>query len=111
MKEEVNGWGYLLTMTAYVWMDRDRRYFISTASSLQAGKDYSRILWIQPDLPEEDFGGVNNKEAELQELTVYQPKCSKIYYNTCAEIDQHNLHRQDTLKVERKCRRNLGTNA
>ena len=47
----------------------------------------------QPDLPEEDFGGVNNEEAEQQELNVSQPKCSKIYYNTCAEIDQHNLHR------------------
>ena len=33
---------------------------------------------------------------------MYQPKCSEIYYNTCAAIDQHNLHRQDTLKVERK---------
>ena len=31
------------TMMAYVWMDLDRRYFISTASSLQDGKDYSRI--------------------------------------------------------------------
>ena len=50
------------TMMAYVWMYLDRRYFISTASSLQDGKDYSRILWRQPDLPEEDFGGVNNEE-------------------------------------------------
>ena len=48
------------TMMAYVWMDCDRRYFISTASSLQYGKDYSRIRWRKPDLPEEDFGGVNN---------------------------------------------------
>ena len=31
-----------------------------------------------------------------------QPKCSEIYYNNCAAIDQHNCHRQDTLKVERK---------
>ena len=31
-----------------------------------------------------------------------QPKCSEIYYNTFAAIDQHNRHRQDTLKVERK---------
>ena len=31
------------TMMAYVWMDRDRRYFISTASLLQDEKDYSRI--------------------------------------------------------------------
>ena len=49
------------TMMAYVWMDRDRRYFISTASSLQDGKDYSRICWRQPDPPEEEFGGVNNE--------------------------------------------------
>ena len=31
-----------------------------------------------------------------------QPKNSEIYYNTCAAIDQHNRHRQDPLKVERK---------
>ena len=89
-------------MAAYVWMDCDRIYFISTASSLQDGKDYSRIRWRQPDLPDEEFGGVNDEEAERQELTVSQPKCSEIYYKTCAEIDQHNRHRQDTLRVERK---------
>ena len=99
------------TMMAYVWMDRDRRYFISTASSLQDGNDYSRIRWRQPDLPEEEFGGVNNEEAERQELTVSQPKCSEIYYNTCAAIGQNNRRRLDTLKVERKCRQNLGRNA
>ena len=48
------------TMMAYVWMDRDKRYFISTASSLKYGKDYSRIRWRQPDLLEVEFGGVNN---------------------------------------------------
>ena len=31
------------TMVAYVWVDCDRRYFISTALSLQDGKDYSTI--------------------------------------------------------------------
>ena len=81
------------TIMAYVWMYRDRRYFISNASSLQDGKDYSIIRWRQPDLPDEDFGGFNNEEAERQELTVSQPKCSEIYYNTCAEIDQHKRHR------------------
>ena len=75
------------TMMAYVWMDRDRRYFSSTASSLQDRKDYSRIRWRQPDLTEEEFGGVNNAEVQGQELTVSQPKCSEIYYNSCAEID------------------------
>ena len=90
------------TMMVFVWMDRYRGYFISTASTLQDGKDYSRIRWRQPDLPEEDFGGVNNEEAERQDLNVSQPKCSDIYYNTCEAIDQHDRHRQDTLKVERK---------
>ena len=61
------------TMMAYLWMDRDMRYFISTASSLQDGKYYSRIRWRQPDLPDEAFGGVNNEEAERQELNVSQP--------------------------------------
>ena len=67
------------TMMAYVWMDRERRYFITTASSLQNGKDYSRIRWRQPDLPEEESGAVNNEEAERQKLTVSQPECSEIY--------------------------------
>ena len=31
-----------------------------------------------------------------------QIKISEIYYKTCAAIDQHNRHRQDTLKAERK---------
>ena len=51
------------TMMAYVCMDRERRNFISTASSLQDGKDYSRIRWRKPDLPEEEFGGANDEES------------------------------------------------
>ena len=90
------------TMMVYVWMNRDRRYFISTASSLEDGKEYWRIHWGQPGLPEEDFGGANNEEAVRQGLTMSHPKYSEIYYNTCASIDQHNRHRQDTLKIERE---------
>ena len=37
-----------------------------------------------------------------EELVVAQPKCSEIYYNTCAAIYQHNRHRQDTLGIKRK---------
>ena len=90
------------TIMVYVWMDRDRRYFISTASSLQDGNDYSRIRWIQSDLPEEEFDIVKNEESERKELNVSQPKNSEIYYNTCAALDQHNCHQHNTLKVERK---------
>ena len=90
------------TMLAYVWMDRDRRYFISTAESLKEGTPYSRIRWRQQELPEELFGEVDNEDPVRQELTVSQPKCSETYYDTCAAIDQHNRHRQDTLRIERK---------
>ena len=37
-----------------------------------------------------------------EELFVAQSKYSEIYYDTCAAIDQHNRHRQDTLCIERK---------
>ena len=30
---------------ALVWVDRDRRYFVSTASSLKEGKEYTRDRW------------------------------------------------------------------
>ena len=90
------------TMMEYFWMYRDSRYFISSTSSLQDEKDYSIIRRRQPDLPEGHFVGVNNEEAERQDISVSHTKCSKIYYNTCSAIDQHNRHRQDTLKVEQK---------
>ena len=37
-----------------------------------------------------------------QQLTVLQPEVCEIYYDTCAAIDQHNRHCQDTLQIERK---------
>ena len=94
-------------MMAYVWMDRDRRYFISTASTLQPGQPYTRVRWRQQerqDILDEDQDGdaVNNEEAVKQKLTIPQPKCSEIYYNTCGAIDKHNRHRQDTLMLEKK---------
>ncbi len=35
------------SMLAFCWMDQDRRYFISSASSLQPGWAYSRSRWQQ----------------------------------------------------------------
>ena len=34
-------------LLAFVWVDRDRRYFISTASSLEAGTPVQRMRWAQ----------------------------------------------------------------
>jgi hypothetical protein len=36
-------------MLAFVWMDRNRCYFITNTSSLQEGSPYSRIQWRQVD--------------------------------------------------------------
>ena len=86
-------------MTDYACMDRDKRYFISTASSLSDGSPYSRMGWRQQEWDDEHFGQVNNEEAVREELFVAQPKCLDIYYDTYAAIDQHSLQRQDTLCI------------
>ena len=70
-------------------MDRERRYFISSASSLQEGEPYPRKRWRQ--VSEED-----NAEPENVELTIPQPKATKIYYAVCGESDRHNRHHQKT---------------
>ena len=91
---------------AFVWVDRDRRYFVSTASTLKDGKSYNRVRWRQSELSTEDGADIdpneqNNTEAERQELTVPQPEACEIYYATCGIIDQHNHHRQDTLPLKK----------
>ena len=82
-------------MIAFVWMDQDRQYFISNASSLLLGDPYVRKWWRQVN-PEE------NAEPEQVELTIPQPKAAQIYYSTCGKIDNHNQCRQDTLNLEKK---------
>jgi len=80
---------------AYVWMDRERRYFITNTASLSEGKPYVRYRWRQ-------VSQVTNADPERVELVVAQPEACEIYYATCGLIDQHNRHRQDTLQLERK---------
>jgi hypothetical protein len=82
-------------LMAYVWMDRDRRYFITNTSSLSEGRPYIRQRWRQVDQEP-------NAEPELVDLVVSQPKACEVYYSTCGLIDQHNRHRQDTLCLEKK---------
>ena len=82
-------------LLAFVWMDRNRRYFIASASSLAEGTAYVRKRWRQVN---EEL----DADPERVELRIEQPKASQLYYDTCASIDQHNRHRQDTLKLETK---------
>ena len=83
------------TMLKFVWMDRDCRYFVASASSLDSGIPYSRNRWRQVSLELDAL-------PENVELTIPQPKAMEVYYRTCGVIDQHNCHRQDNLKAEKK---------
>jgi hypothetical protein len=85
------------TLLSFVWMDRDRRYFISSCSSLDNGTPYTRLRWRQTDQKP-------HAPPEKVELTIPQPKAAEVYYSTCGKIDQHNRCRQDTLCLERKLR-------
>jgi Transposase IS4 len=82
-------------MLAFTWMDRDRRYFISTASSLTAGTPYRRNRWRQVD-------ATPNADPERVEHIIPQPEAAEIYYDTCGLIDRHNRCRQNDLSLEKK---------
>ena len=74
-------------LLSFVWVDRDRRYFVSTCSSLDAGADIIRTRWTQADKS-------LNAEPIRQERDIPQPKAAETYYKAAGKIDQHNRHRQ-----------------
>lgn len=95
-KGVVNKQNGLASMYAFVWVDRERRFFITNTSSLCSGQPYTRIRWrqLQP---------VETQELpERVELTIDQPEAAEVYYDTCGKIDLHNRRRHDTLRLERK---------
>ena len=83
------------TMLSFIWMDWDHHYFVASASLLDSGIPYSRNRWCQVSLELDAL-------PENMELTILQPKAMEVYYQTCGVIDQHNQHRQDNLKTEKK---------
>ena len=87
-------------LLAFVWVDRDRRYFVSTASSLEEGAAIQRYRWSQLDKT------TPNAEPERVEKNIAQPIAAETYYKGSGKIDQHNRHRQDTLQLERKLQTN-----
>jgi hypothetical protein len=80
-------------MMALLWLDRDRRFFIATASSTLEGFPYSRTRWRQ----------LEDGPARV-DLEVRQPELLEAYYSACAQRDQHNHCRQADLMLERKVR-------
>ena len=85
--------GTIPSLMAFVWVDRDRRYFISSCSNLSQGTPYVRRRWRQI---------VPGEDAQNVVLQVEQPAAAKIYYKTCGRVDQHNRDCQSTLGLERK---------
>ena len=79
------------SMMAVLWLDRERRYFISTTSTVLDGLPYERIRWRQTE----------NGPQRL-EPNVPQPEVVEKYYAACAQIDRHNRCRQDDLNLEKK---------
>lgn len=86
-------------LLSFVWVDRDRRYFISTCSSLEEGSSIIRQRWTQAD-------SSPNADATRLEKNVPQPKAAELYYKGSGKIDQHNRTRQDTFQLERKLQTN-----
>jgi hypothetical protein len=76
---------------AVVWVDRERRYVISTAYSVVEGAKYHRTRWRQME------DGIQRVTLEIK-----QPRVPELYYNSCAMIDRQNRCRQDDLMLERK---------
>ena len=84
-----------IELMAMLWVDRERRYFILSASSRSPGAPNNRKRWHQVD-------ETPNAAPERVELTVPQPEAAEICYSACAKIDRHNRCRQADLCLEKK---------
>ena len=82
-------------LLAFAWMDRGRRCFIASGSSLVEGEHCVQDRWRQVDQEE-------NADPERVESTVPQPKAAEVCCSACQSVDQHNRLRQATLKTETK---------
>lgn len=81
----------VVDLMAVMWVDRDRRFSIASASTSLPGEPYERIRWRQgQDL------------AERVVVSVKQPQVAQDYYSCCAQIDSHNRCQQADLQLEHK---------
>ena len=83
------------SLLAYVWADRDRRYFIATCSSVAPGRQIRRKRWRQRD-------PTPNADPEMELVLINQPMAGEIYYSACGKIDEHNRVRQEYVDLEKK---------
>ena len=84
----------LSDMVAMVWVDRDRRKFISNVEGVANHPEpIVRKRWHQI---EKD----TITPPELVTLTIQQPRLVNTYYDACGEIDRHNHQCCDDLELE-----------
>ena len=62
-----------MKLMALMWVDRERRYFVSSTSTSLPGSAYDRVRWRQM-----------GEDAELVALKVKLPQVAQAYYQCCA---------------------------
>lgn len=77
-------------LMAVMWIDRDRRYFISTTGTTNQGK---------PFVPQRHKR--TQEGTSLEEVTVNIPQVCETYHDTCAAIDDYNRCSQDDPGLEK----------
>jgi hypothetical protein len=82
-------------------MDRERRYFISTAGSFEWGTPYQRCCWRQVNQEP-------NAAPQQVMFTIPQPKIAEMYYATCGAIDSIKDFVKMTFALRRRSKQRIG---
>jgi len=80
-----------MKLMALMWVDRERRYFVSSTSTSLPGNPHDRVRWLQM-----------GEDAERVALKFKLPQVAQAYLECCAQIDRHNRCRQNDLQLEHK---------
>ena len=70
-------------LSDFVWMDRNRLYFIFNWYLMEKGCPYTRTR-LRKDDP------APNKEPNMVDMNTPKPITSELYYNSCGQIDRYN---------------------
>lgn len=78
-------------LLACAWVDRTRRYFISTAGTTNPGNIQERIRWRHDE--------THGSHQQLTAVSI--PEVAESYYLSAAQIDRHNRVRQCDVDLEK----------
>ena len=82
-------------MLSFAWLDKDRRQFTETCSSLRPDVLISKHPVQHVDTTCEAAPSANY-------VSMKQTQAFKMCFDYCGTIDQHNRARQDDLSMEKK---------